>query len=299
MQQHNLLKFLPVVPVSSNFIDLGPSANGKDLLSKLLMNQLPNHMLTAISHPNLQVITPERVSPKRSTKRSVRKGTMLKCAIINEILDSLGVLGQSILTVELATWWRDLGMTRVALPSQGGTRRQPSGAPGTPDASQPGSRHLAQPGATPTAQSPSPLLPSPKFMGSTQMPSKGWDVVVDESTGDIKVLTSDEAAEELELRTSVTLTELAVSFTDRLSCVINRNLPPTLLIMCPTVASVIEVWDAVCWKGVVFYFFLFVFVFVLFFEMIRGLADTANLLDTELFRLTTSGPIWLYTLSLK
>ncbi|KAJ9466259.1 hypothetical protein DIPPA_01063 [Diplonema papillatum] len=219
MDHHNLLKFLPIVPVGNNFIDLGPG-NSKDVLSKALMSQLPNHRLKTVMFPSYNIVTAEKVSPRRSTKRYIRKCTFQKCAIINELLHYLSVLKRvDKSTVELSTSWLELGLTKVATPH--------------------GSKNAQAP-KTPTG---SPCS-SPKFGGSAASPAHDkYDVVVDESTGAIKVLTSDEAAEELELRTSVTLTALAVQFTDALSSVINRAMPPTLLIMCPTVAAVMEVWD--------------------------------------------------------
>eukprot|EP01063_Lacrimia_lanifica_P015217 TRINITY_DN2202_c1_g2_i1.p1 TRINITY_DN2202_c1_g2~~TRINITY_DN2202_c1_g2_i1.p1 ORF type:complete len:711 (+),score=215.23 TRINITY_DN2202_c1_g2_i1:104-2134(+) len=217
IHHHNLLKFLPVVPVHSNFIDFGPGCP-RDLLSRTLMCQLLEHKLSAVLHPYMRTITGDILSPnlkKRSTKRVIRKSTFLKCAIINEILSMLGVPT----SVEMSTWWLDLGLTKVA--SQDGMF-QPSEQ-----------RALHAPPA------------SPKFdkRRSEMFAKENWEVVVDEQTGEIKVLTSDKAAEELEQRTSVTLTALAVKFTETLSDTINRQLPPTLLIMCPTVASVMEVWD--------------------------------------------------------
>eukprot|EP01059_Diplonema_ambulator_P034790 TRINITY_DN797_c0_g1_i6.p1 TRINITY_DN797_c0_g1~~TRINITY_DN797_c0_g1_i6.p1 ORF type:complete len:650 (+),score=123.33 TRINITY_DN797_c0_g1_i6:160-1950(+) len=218
MDHHNLLKFLPIIPVGANFIDLGPAYSGRDLLSKALISQLPNHRLKAVMHPNLQVVMADKVSPRRSTKRHIRQTTFLKCAIINELLTVLGVLKKiDKLTVELHTSWLELGLTKVAAPTTG------TKAP------------MRSPPESPTG--------SPKFGGSITSPADKYDVLVDETTGAIKVLTSDEAAEELELRTSVTLTPLAVQFTDTLSVTIGRSLPPTLLIMCPTVAALMEVWD--------------------------------------------------------
>eukprot|EP01064_Diplonema_japonicum_P016489 TRINITY_DN244_c0_g1_i2.p1 TRINITY_DN244_c0_g1~~TRINITY_DN244_c0_g1_i2.p1 ORF type:complete len:656 (+),score=74.11 TRINITY_DN244_c0_g1_i2:51-2018(+) len=218
MNHHNLLKFLPIIPVGANFIDVGPAYSGKDLLSKALMSQLPNHRLKAVMHPNLQVVAADKVSPRRSTKQHIRRYTFLKCAIINELLHVLGVLKRvDKVTVELHTSWLELGLTKVAVPTS--NTKQPLKSP------------------------PESPMGSPKFGGSVTSPADKYDVLVDETTGAIKVLTSDEAAEELELRTSVTLTALAVQFTDSLSAMINRCLPPTLLIMCPTVAALMEVWD--------------------------------------------------------
>ena len=215
MEHHSVLKFLPSVPVGSNFIDFGPSSSGKGLLSRYLINQLPEHGISCVSHPRPLVIVPERVSPKRSTKRVVRQATLLKCAILNEVLESVGLLNARFPAVELGMSWRDLGLTKVAHPAP----KRSSSVPPT---------------------------------SNENIESLEWyqkHVVRDELSGDIKVLTSDAASEELEQRTSVALTEAAVKFTDCLSAVVNRRLPPTLLVMCPTVVSVIELWDAVCGLG--------------------------------------------------
>eukprot|EP01062_Namystynia_karyoxenos_P058622 TRINITY_DN50140_c0_g1_i1.p1 TRINITY_DN50140_c0_g1~~TRINITY_DN50140_c0_g1_i1.p1 ORF type:complete len:660 (+),score=172.19 TRINITY_DN50140_c0_g1_i1:96-1982(+) len=202
LHTHSLLPLASMIPDEGRLVDFGPTASHSSmpLISSWLLAQAgPAAAIRAVTHPRGSAVEAEHLTPRRSSKGHVRRATLEKTALINELLYAQGVLGRyrPRQSVDLLTTWGELGLVE----------RDDSGATGDP------------------------------------ADARDRDDVTIDSDCRVSVRMGWPLGPWGEKYVCKALTGAGLRFTNALGDMIGRQLPSALLIVCPTVLAVMELWD--------------------------------------------------------